>query len=145
MKIKRKIKNGLMLFGTTLMMLPIKIFAVGRDEADLYGPPEEYNIVRNNIVNTANKVKETSSSFEPDSMFWIRCLTFFLVPIIFLIGLIIFAKASKGKKSTKVAVTIFVSLLVIAMLTGAVLFIVGSIQGRFLLFLINTKEKGGKI
>lgn len=75
----------------------------------------------------------------------LRCLTFFLVPIIFLIGLIIFAKASKGKKSTNVAVTIFVSLLVIAMLTGAVLFIVGSIQGWFLLFLINTKEKGGKI
>lgn len=59
--------------------------------------------------------------------------------------IIIFAKASKGKKSTNVAVTIFVSLLVIAMLTGAVLFIVGSIQGWFLLFLINTKEKGGKI
>ena len=51
----------------------------------------------------------------------------------------------KEKKSTNVAVTIFVSLLVIAMLTGAVLFIVGSIQGWFLLFLINTKEKGGKI
>ena len=132
MKIVKKIKNSLILFGTTLMMLPIKIFAVGRDEADLYGPPEDFVInTANTAKNTTNAVKETSSSFEPDSMFWIRCLTFFLVPIIFLIGLIIFAKASKGKKSTNVAVTIFVSLLVIAMLTGAVLFIVGSIQGWF--------------
>ena len=131
MKVLKKIKYGVSMFGTYLMLLPTKIFAVGRDEADLYGPPEEYNIVRNNVVNTANKVKETSSSFEPDSMFWIRCLTFFLVPIIFLIGLLIYAKASKGKKSTKVIVTIFISLLAIAMLTGAVLFVVGSILGWF--------------
>ena len=131
MKIVKKIKYSFMMFGTSLMLLPTKIFAVGRDEADLYGPPEEYNIVRNNVVNTANKVKETSSSFEPDSMFWIRCLTFLLVPIIFLMGLVIFAKASKSKKSTKVIVSIFITLLIIAMLTGAVLFIVGSILGWF--------------
>ena len=131
MKILNKIKCGLTMFGTSLMLLPTKIFAVGREEADLYGPPEEYNVVRNNVVNTANKVKETSSSFEPDSMFGIRCLTFFLIPIIFFIGLLIFAKASKGKKSTKVVVTVFVSLLIVAMLTGAILFVVGSILGWF--------------
>ncbi len=131
MKILKKIKYGFMMLGTTLMMLPTKIYALGREDADLYGAPEDYNVVRNNVVNTANKVKESSSGFEPDSMFLIRCLTFFLVPLIFLIGLIIFAKASKSKKSTKVIVSIFLTLLIIAMLTGAVLFVVGSILEWF--------------
>ena len=131
MKILKKIKYGLMMFGTTLMMLPTKIFAA-RSDAALYGPPEDFNnVTSNTVTNTVKKTVEESSSFEPDSMFWIRCLTFFLVPIIFLIGLLIYAKASKGKKSTKVIVTIFVSLLIIAMLTGAVLFVVGSILGWF--------------
>ena len=129
MKIFKKIKNGLIVFGTALMMLPTKIFAA-RSDAALYGPPEDFNVV-NNTTHAANKVTEASSSFEVDSMFLIRCLTFFLVPIIFLLGLIIFAKASKSKKSTKVIVSIFVALLIIAMLTGAVLFVVGSILEWF--------------
>ncbi|MBR2704489.1 MAG: hypothetical protein IKE91_03370 [Clostridia bacterium] len=130
MKILKKIKYGLMMFGTTLMMLPTKIFAADPNASALYGPPEDYNIV-NNTAHAANKVSEASSSFELDSMFLIRCLTFFLVPVIFLLGLIIFAKASKSKKSTKVIVSIFVTLLIIAMFTGAVLFVVGSILGWF--------------
>ena len=131
MKILKKIKYGLMMCGTTLMMLPTKIFA-DRDDAALYGPPEDYNVVtRNTVTNTVNKVKESSASFEPDSMFWIRCLTFFLVPLIFLVGIIIYAKKSKNSKAGKVVVTFFTSLLLIAMFTGAVLFVVGSILGWF--------------
>ena len=130
MKILKKIKYGLMMFGTTLTMLPTKIFAA-RSDAALYGPPEDFNTTNNVVTNTVKNTVKESSSFEPDSMFWIRCLTFFLIPIIFLLGLLIYAKASKGKKSTKVVVTIFVSLLIIAMLTGAVLFVVGSILGWF--------------
>ena len=119
------------MMGTALMMLPTKIFAA-REDVALYGPPEDFNVVTNNTVtNTANKVKETSASFEPDSMFFIRLLTFFLVPLIFFIGIIIYAKKSKSQKSTKVIVTIFTTLLVIAMITGAVLFVVGSILGWF--------------
>ena len=132
MKLLKKIKYGIMMFGTALVMLPTKIFAATRSDATLYGPPEYYNDVTNNAVtNTANRVKETSSSFEPDSMFVIRLLTFFLVPLIFILGLIIFAKKSKSQKSTKVVVTIFTTLLIVAMLTGAVLFVVGSILGWF--------------
>lgn len=131
MKVLKKLKYGLMMTGTTLMMLPTKIFAA-REDADLYGAPEDFNVVTNNtITNTTNKVKETSASFEPDSMFFIRLLTFFLVPLIFFIGIIIYAKKSKSQKSTKVIVTIFTTLLVIAMITGAVLFVVGSILGWF--------------
>ena len=132
MKVVRKVKYRLTMLGTALMMLPTKIYAVGREDADLYGPPEDFNVVTNNtITNSANKVRETSSSFEPDSMFVIRLLTFFLVPLIFILGLIIFAKKSKSQKSTKVVVTIFTTLLIVAMLTGAVLFVVGSILGWF--------------
>ncbi len=130
MKILKKIKYGFMALGTTLMMLPTKIFAAEPNASALYGPPEDYNVV-NNTTHAANKVSEAASGFEPDSMFWIRCLTFFLVPVIFLLGLLIFAKASKSKKSTKVIVSVFVSLLIIAMLVGAVLFVVGSILEWF--------------
>ena len=128
MKLLRKIKYGFMMAGTSIMMLPTKIFAARREEADLYGPPEDY--VRN-TTNTVKAVKETSASFEPDSMFFIRCLTFFLVPLIFLIGLIIYSKKSKNTKGAKALVIVFMSLLIIAMLTGAILFVVGSILGWF--------------
>lgn len=132
MKLLKKIKYGFMMAGTSLMMLPTKIFAARREEADLYGPPEEYvRNTTNTVKNTVNTVKETSASFEPDSLFFIRCLTFFLIPLIFLIGLIIYIKKSKSTKGAKALVIVFMSLLIIAMLTGAILFVVGSILGWF--------------
>jgi len=134
-KILKKIRYAFIGLGTTLMMLPTKIFAVGRDVEVLYGPPEEYNYVTNNTVtntvkNTANAVSETTS-FEPDSMFFIRCLTFFLIPIIFLIGLIIFSKKSKSEKKAKATVIVFLSILIIAMLVFAITFVAGSFAGWF--------------
>lgn len=133
MKLLRKIKLGLITIGTTIMMIPTKIFAVGREEADLYGAPEEFIIrdTTNTARNTVKAVKETSTTFEPDSMFLIRCLTFFLVPLIFILGLIIYTKKSKSQKSTRVVVTVFTTILIIAMLIGAILFVVGSISGWF--------------
>jgi len=132
MKLLKKIKYGVMTLGMSLMMLPTKVFAFRREEADLYGAPEDYNYIANNTINnTVNTVKESSTSFEPDSMFLIRCLTFFLVPLIFIIGLLIYAKKSKSEKATKIIVTVFLTMIVIAMLTGAILFVVGSVLGWF--------------
>ena len=131
MKVLGKVKKVVYSTGIALAMLPSKIFAVEREQSVLYGPPEDYTNITTNVTNTVSKTKETAATFEPDSMFFIRCLTFFLIPLIFLIGLIIYSKKSKNTKGAKALVIVFMSLLIIAMLTGAILFVVGSIQGWF--------------
>lgn len=118
MKLLKKIKQGFLMIGIIVMMLPSKVYAaIVADEAILYGPPEDF---KNEVTN-----------LEPDKSFIIKCIALILVPIFFIIGLVILNKKSKGNEKTKNMVTIVGSIFICFVTLMIVLFIVGHFVGWF--------------
>lgn len=107
-------------------MLPTKIFAATRDMPSLYGPPdfEVRNSVNNintvnsiNSINSTNNINTVGNTFKNTLSFFIniffKVFAFALIPLIFIIGSIIFFKKSKLKTVYKILILIAVLVLLI--------------------------------
>ena len=95
MKVLKKIKYGLIMFGTTLMMLPNKIFAAREPEmVSLYAAPKE----------------EPTPEFSYSELF-LKILSFVIIPLVLLVGAIVFYKKSKMKNIAKILIIIAVAII----------------------------------
>ncbi len=89
MKIFEKVKKCLISFATFLLLIPAKVLARARpDYQPAYGVDSEYLDRLNAITMTLKIVK------------------FFIIPIVTVVGLIIFFKKSKSSNKKKVLATI---------------------------------------
>lgn len=87
MKIVERIKKCLMVIGTFLLTVPTKVFATTRGDIDIapaYGIPASVES-KNNMLNI---------------------FRMFIIPIVLLIGIIIYLKKSKSSKKKKILITI---------------------------------------
>ncbi len=119
MKLLNKVKKGLIGIGLFLLAFPKKIFATsvkniiaGSEQfiQDLYGPP----------VSTLYGVQNPDSVPSLMNSIW-NVFKIFIIPLVLLIGLIIYFKKSKSSIKRKILITI----LIIA--TVAIIYIVGNI------------------
>lgn len=109
MKILEKIKKVFLTIGMFFVTLPTRIFALNSNTIALYGVPEpqpEYGV------------------FEPSSVSRIlenigKIISIIIIPLILIVGIIIYLKKSKSSKLRKVitvllavAITIFVSFMI---------------------------------
>ena len=95
MKILKKVKYGLTMMGTTFLMLPTEIFAAKEPEVvSLYAVPKE----------------EPTTEFSYGELF-LKILSFVIIPLVLLIGAIVFYKKSKMKTLTKILIILVVAII----------------------------------
>ena len=107
MKILEKIKKVFLTIGVFLVTLPTKIWAIGIEVLpDLYGPPQlDYGVFRPRSIGILENI--------------LKIVRIIVIPLILIIGIIIYLKKSKSSRLRKVitilltvAIAIFVSFMI---------------------------------
>lgn len=114
MKVLEKFKK---VFSSVILgaaMLPTKIFAFSRDEAEVYGPPEDFRSSPSvNNINTVGDTFKDAISFAINIAF--KIFAFILIPAIFIVGSIIFFKKSKMETKYKILIIVGILILLISL------------------------------